>query len=174
MPIDNVIKYYSPKNLINLPVIQLETRINGAIDICFDLSTSIDLHTLSTSKTNEKAIAGTTTGLIKSGETVTWQATHFGVKQKLTSKITEYKRPFHFRDEQQKGAFKYIRHGHYFSEEAGVTVMKDIFDFASPLGILGKIFDKLVLTRYLTRFLAERNRMIKQYAESEGYLEILK
>ena len=41
-----------------MPTIQLETIINADIKICFDLSRSIDLHQISTAKTNEKAIAG--------------------------------------------------------------------------------------------------------------------
>ena len=97
-----------------MPTIQLETIIDAPIELCFDLSTSIDLHKLSTGKTNEQAIAGRTSGLIQLNETVTWQATHFGIRQKLTSKITAYERPFHFRDEMLKGTFKSICHDHYF------------------------------------------------------------
>ncbi|MFX8875810.1 hypothetical protein ABTM97_19785, partial [Acinetobacter baumannii] len=76
------------------------------IEKCFDLARSIDLHQISTAETNEKAIAGKTNGLINLNETVTWEATHFGIRQKLTSKITKFDRPYHFRDEQVKGAFK--------------------------------------------------------------------
>ena len=77
-----------------MPVIELKTFIKCSIKICFDLSRSIDLHQLSTTQTNEKAIAGKTSGLINLDEFVTWQATHFRIKQKLTSKITAYNRPF--------------------------------------------------------------------------------
>lgn len=79
-----------------MPKIEIITEINSTIDICFDLSRSIDLHKISTAKTNEEAIAGRTTGLINLNETVTWQATHFGVRQKLTSQITAFNRPFFF------------------------------------------------------------------------------
>lgn len=82
-----------------MPIINLSTYIKSTIEICFDLSTSIDLHKLSTSHTNEQAVGGVTKGLIKMNDFVTWQATHFGIRQKLTSKITAYDRPFHFRDE---------------------------------------------------------------------------
>ena len=57
--------------------IELETRINAPIERVFDLSRSIDAHLDSTSSTGERAIAGTTTGLIGLGETVTWSAVHF-------------------------------------------------------------------------------------------------
>ena len=85
-----------------MPVIYLETRIKSTIEICFDLSRSIDLHQISTAKPNEKAIAGRTTGLIGLDEFVTWQAKHFGITQRLKSKITAFNKPFHFRDEQKR------------------------------------------------------------------------
>lgn len=148
-----------------MPTIRLVTVIDASIESCFDLSTSIDLHKLSTGKTNEEAISGRTSGLIQLNETVTWRATHFGIRQKLTSKITAFERPFHFRDEMLKGAFKSIYHDHYFEVKDEQTVMTDIFRFESPLGFLGRAFNRMVLTKYLTRFLEERNALIKEYAE---------
>lgn len=76
------------------------------------------------------------------------------------------KTPYHFRDEQVKGAFKKIVHDHYFSEAKTSTIMKDRFYFQPPAGILGNLFSKLILTRYMRRFLEERNAIIKAYAES--------
>jgi len=149
-----------------MPIIVLETNIKSSLEICFDLARSIDLHKISTEKTNEEAIEGTTKGLINLNEFVTWQATHFGVKQKLTSKITEFDRPYHFRDEQTKGAFKSIVHDHYFKKTENYVVMKDIFDFQSPFGIFGRVFNKLILIRYLTNLLIDRNNIIKDFAES--------
>ena len=153
--------------------IQLQTLINSNIETCFDLSRSIDLHQISTANTNEKAIAGKISGLINLNETVTWQATHFGIRQKLTSKITAFERPFHFRDEQQTGAFKYIVHDHYFEVHGGVVIMKDIFRFQSPFGFIGKLLDKLILTWYLRNLLVKRNNTIKEYAESTKWKEVL-
>ncbi|MGE0635834.1 MAG: cell division protein [Bacteroidia bacterium] len=157
-----------------MPKIHLETRINAPIDRCFDLARSIDLHKLSTGNTQEEAIAGTTTGLIGLNETVTWRAKHFGVWQKLTSKITEYERPHFFVDEMLEGAFKSIYHKHQFRQEGEVTIMTDDFQFESPLGILGSIANKLVLTKYLTELLSERNKMIKEFAEGERWREVVK
>lgn len=151
-----------------MPQIRLETFIRAPIERCFDLSRSIDLHTISTAGTKEKAISGRTHGLIELNETVTWQATHFFIRQKLTSKITAFEKPFYFRDEQIKGAFKLMQHDHIFTEIPNGTLIKDVFHFEAPLGILGRIANKLVLTKYMTRFLTERNAIIKKYAESEA------
>lgn len=156
-----------------MPKIELETIVDAPIEVCFDLSRSIDLHQITTAKTNEKAIAGTTKGLIELNEQVTWQATHFGIRQKLTSKITAYDRPFYFRDEQLKGAFKSFYHEHIFVERDGKVLMKDIFQFESPFGIIGHIFNKLILTEYMKGFLLERNLVIKDFAESGKWKSLL-
>ncbi len=156
-----------------MPLIEIQTEINSTIEICFDLSRSIDLHKISTAQTNETAIAGVTKGLISFNQFVTWQARHFGIKQKLTTKITAYDRPFHFCDEQIKGIFKKIKHDHYFAVNHDKVLMTDKFLFEAPFGILGDIFNKLILTKYLKAFLIERNQIIKDFAESDKWKQLL-
>lgn len=150
------------------------TRIKSTPQICFDLSTSIELHKLSTSETQEKAIAGRKTGLIKLGESVTWRAKHLGFWFTLTSKVTKYDRPRLFADEMIAGPFKYMHHTHEFEVDGEETIMKDIFVFSSPLGFLGKFVDWLLLDRYLNGFLMKRNQMIKEYAESGKWKLLIK
>lgn len=146
--------------------IYLETFINADIRKVFDLSRDIDLHQKSTAKTNEKAIAGKTYGLIELGETVTWCAKHLGFYQTLTTKITEMESPKMFTDIMTEGAFKSMKHQHIFKEKDRKTCMVDIFEFESPFGIFGKLFNKIFLKNYLKKFLIERNRLIKEIAES--------
>src|SRR6201996_7371526 len=148
-----------------MPKIELLTDINAPIEKVFDLARSIDLHMKSTKQTGEQAIAGKTSGLIGLGETVTWRAKHFGIWQILTSKITEFDRPNLFVDEMVQGAFKNFRHEHHFLKIDDRTVMKDVFVFESPWGILGRLFNWLILIRYMTRLLKERNRVIKEVSE---------
>jgi ligand-binding SRPBCC domain-containing protein len=156
-----------------MPSIELTTLIDAPIERCFDLSRSIDLHKLSTEGTDEEAIAGVTSGLIGKGQQVTWRARHFGISQTLTSRITAYDRPYHFRDEMIKGAFKSIRHDHKFQESGGKTVMKDEFYFESPGWVFGRLLNQLLLTKYLRSFLTRRNEMIKRTAESDDWKKIL-
>ncbi len=156
-----------------MPLIELTTMINAPIERCFDLARSIDLHKLSTAGTDEEAIAGVTSGLIGEGQRVTWRARHFGLRQTLTSEITEFKYPYHFRDVMVRGAFKIINHDHIFQKVASHTVMTDKFYFESPGGILGVIINKLVLTNYLIRILTKRNGMIKEIAEGDRWKEII-
>ncbi|PWN67732.1 SRPBCC family protein [Chryseobacterium oncorhynchi] len=146
--------------------IYLETLINADIQCVFDWARNIDLHQESTSRTHEKAIAGRTSGFIEENETVTWKAKHLGVYQTLTTKIISMDKPSQFTDEMQKGAFKSLHHQHIFKKVDGKTLMIDIFEFESPLGIVGKLFNTIFLKNYLRNFLLERNKLIKNRAES--------
>ena len=146
--------------------IELTTIIAAPIETVFDLARSIDAHAASQASHEEKAVSGRTTGLIEEGEEVTWEAVHFGVRQRLTSRIVAMRRPTYFRDSIVRGAFKRLDHDHIFEAVPSGTLMKDIFEFESPLGLLGKLADWLVVARYLRRLLEERNHVLKQLAES--------
>jgi ligand-binding SRPBCC domain-containing protein len=149
--------------------IELTTLIAAPPERCFDLARSVDFHLKSTAATGEKAVAGKVSGLLDLGDEVTWRARHFGVWQHLTSRITAFNRPGHFRDSMVRGAFRSFDHDHFFTEiHAGRTEMRDVLVYQAPLGLLGRLVERQILTRYLTRFLGERNRMIKEIAES-GY-----
>jgi ligand-binding SRPBCC domain-containing protein len=156
-----------------MPIIELITTIYAPIKRCFDLSRSIDLHTGSTSHTGEKAVSGVTSGLIGEGEKVTWRAKHFGIWQYLTSRISAFDPPLHFRDAMVRGAFQHIHHDHYFEQQGDQTLMRDVFDYAAPLGILGRLVEQFVLTHYLRRLLERRNAFIKQIAESDQWRQYL-
>lgn len=157
-----------------MPLIELTTIINAPIERCFDLARSIDLHKVSTAGTEEEAIAGVTSGLIGKGQHVTWRAKHFGIRQTLTSQITQFQYPYCFRDEMTKGPFRMIKHDHLFEESGNRTVMRDIFRFESPGWIFGIAFNKLVLINYLRNLIIMRNEIIKEVAESEQWKKILK
>lgn len=150
-----------------MSTIKLFTVINAPITVCFNLARNIDVHQHTTLQTNEKAIAGRTEGLIEQGETVTWEAKHFGIKQQLSVEITEMEFPVHFKDVMLKGAFKSMVHTHGFEQQGDtITLMKDVFTYDTPYGAFGMLFNSLVLEKYMTGFLKNRNAVLKQLAES--------
>ena len=178
-----------------MPLLHLSTEIKAPKQLVFDLARNIDFHqkdrTLSEShnalrydsyflritqgamrlvskcpiQTQEKAIAGRTSGLIELGEWVTWEGVHFGIKQQLTTQITAMNAPHSFRDEMLDGTFKSIKHEHFFYEEKGATIMVDLFHFELPLGLLGQLANVLFLKRHMYQFLHIRNQAIKKEAE---------
>jgi len=150
-----------------MPVIKLSIDIQAPQYEVFDAARNIDLHQMSMDHTEERAIAGRTSGLIQHGETVTWQARHFGVLQQLTVEITEMKPHITFTDEMVKGTFKSIKHIHNFSERNGITTMTDEFTYSSPYGLIGKLVDFFILEKYMTDLLTTRNQRLKEYLESK-------
>ena len=152
-----------------MPVIELELFVAAPIERVFDLSRSVELHVRSTGNTAEVPVAGVTSGLMEQGDEVTWEATHLGIRQRLTSRITAMERPTHFRDSMVQGAFARFDHDHWFEEVEGGTRMSERFDYRSPLGPLGVLADLLFLKGYMKRFLARRNEEIKAAAESDEW-----
>jgi ligand-binding SRPBCC domain-containing protein len=149
-----------------MTTIELVTRIAAPRERCFDLARSIELHEQTTSHTGERAVAGKTSGLLELDDQVTWRARHFGIWQRLTGRISAYDRPRHFQDVMLHGAFKRLRHDHYFEDAGESTIMRDVMQFSAPLGPLGWLAERAFLAAYMRRFLEARNGALKLVAES--------
>lgn len=157
-----------------MPVIRVETEIDGPPAVCFDAARDVDLHTRSTATTRERAVPGpgqVTAGLLSLGDEVTWEAWHLGVRQRLTTRITRFEPPRLFEDVQVRGPFHAMTHTHEF-RSIGVdgrrTRMVDTFQYTSPAGVLGRLADVLFLERYLRRFLTGRAAFLKAAAEARA------
>lgn len=150
-----------------MTTIKLSTKIKAPIEIVFDLSRNIDIHKLSTAKSNETAIDGVTSGLINKGETVTWRGKHFGIYLTHKSIISTMGIPSYFVDEMVEGTFKSFKHEHFFVQENGFVMMIDKIDYQTPYGIFGKLFDIIILKKHLTNFISERNRVLKELSENK-------
>lgn len=152
-----------------MPRIELLLAVSAPPSRCFDLARSIELHVESATGTGERPVMGRTSGLMRLDESVTWSARHLGVRQELTSRITAFVPPHHFRDSMVRGAFTRFDHDHFFEAEGSGTRMRDVFDYDAPFGMLGDIVERVLLTAYMRRFLAERMAVIKRVAESDAW-----
>jgi ligand-binding SRPBCC domain-containing protein len=156
-----------------MPTIHLTTFIAAPAERVFDLSRSIELHRKSMAHANEEAIGGTTNGLIGVDETVTWKAKHLMKTRILKSRVTAMTRPLSFTDEMVTGDFKSLKHEHHFKSIGNGTLLIDLFHFEAPFGGLGKLANALFLTKYMKKLLEQRNKIIKEYAESEKWKFVL-
>ena len=153
-----------------MPTLIIETEINAPPEVCFDLVRDISLHVQTTKQTDEKAVAGRTHGKIELGETVTFEGKHFGIRQRLTVKVTEFERPRFFTDEMLEGTFKSFKHKHEFIPKDNGTLMRDTLEWTSPFGFLGKIVDTFLLESHLRQLVSRRNAELKRVAESQNSL----
>lgn len=153
-------------------VMVLETPIAAPVERCFDLSRSIDAHSESMAGSRERAVGGVTSGAIGAGELVTWSARHFGIRFRMTSRITAFTRPTRFVDEQVRGPFAHWWHEHEFiaadpgAHPAEGTLMIDRISFSSPFGPIGRAVDRWILSRYMLRLIARRNEWLVGELES--------
>jgi len=117
----------------------LITMIAASPAACFDLSLNVHAHTASMGPSGERAVAGVTAGLLSGSDTVTWEARHFGIPFRMTSKVDEFERPLRFVDYQVGGPFGRWWHEHLFEAAPdGGTCMRDhVIEFRSPLGPIG-------------------------------------
>ena len=148
-----------------MPVINLVTELHAPIERCFDLCRDLETHNHTVAHTQERMVGDKKEGLAELGDVLVFEAVHFGIRQRLTSQITEVVRPTLFADTALSGAFRSLHHRHEFTAVAGRTLMRDRLEWTSPLGFLGKAADTLFLRRYMLRFLVTRNRNLKAIVE---------
>jgi ligand-binding SRPBCC domain-containing protein len=145
---------------------ELVSYIAAPPERCFDLSLDIDVHVRSMVDSEERAVAGVTSGRIGLGQTVTWDAKHFGISWRMTSKITALDRPSRFVDEQVQGPFSRFRHEHIFESTQSGTRMLDRINFDAPAGPIGDLVERAILARYVRGLTVARNEFLRSQAEA--------
>lgn len=142
-----------------MPTFFLETIINAPAKKCFDLIRDGRIHA-------ETKGSIDIVGEFGLGQNVTFHSSVFGMRQRLTVEVTHFERPSLLVDEMTKGNFSSFKHIHEFIEHDTTTLMKDTVIWLSPLGILGRIVDKLLLEKHLKTLIMRRNAKLKEIAES--------
>jgi len=137
-----------------MPTIVIETDIDAPAEICFGLIRDARIHTGTELETEA-------TDKIELGQRVTFRTK----PRPLTVEVVECDRPAVFVDEMVEGPFKSFRHIHEFNEVNGTTRLIDTLIWESPLGVIGKLADKLVENR-LRKVVSERNQRLKELAEN--------
>ncbi|KKK03390.1 SRPBCC family protein [Micromonospora sp. HK10] len=143
-----------------MPRIELTTEVQAVPETVFDACLDVGMHTRSMGTSAERAVGGVTTGRLTAGDAVTWEARHFGLTWRMTVRITDYRRPYGFTDEQISGPFARWRHEHSFvpdPADSSAALMRDVIDFTAPMGLVGGLVASIVLRPYLRRLIARRN-----------------
>ena len=146
-----------------MPHIHLVTDLDAPPARAFDTSLDLDLEIRAGAPYGTRIARRSerSGGIIAHGQTVTWQARHFGLTWSHTSRITEHERPQRFVDEMDRGVFAEFRHEHTFEPlRGGRTRMIDDLHYRVPLGALGRLAERLFVDARLRRLLQERNAEI--------------
>jgi ligand-binding SRPBCC domain-containing protein len=156
--------------------IRRETHIDAPTERVFDLARSVDLQR-EASTLAARPVAGAVSDLSAPGESTRWRVSVFGKRFELTTKVTAYSRPNHFRRTMTDGPLESLVHDYFFAFEDADdpeegTVLRDVFTFRSPFGVAGAAVDPIV-ERWADAYLEERDARIKRVAESDDWKRYL-
>lgn len=156
-----------------MPRIHLTTFIAAPVERVFDLSRNLTLYKLLFQSRRESFSSGAASNLLAKGETVSVMSKLAGKSRMLMIKVMDMQRPLLFTEEQVKGDLKNYRHEHHFKPIQNGTILIDLLDFDSAKDMIGRMFGKLYLRKYLEELLRKRNEMIRNYAETEKWRAVL-
>jgi len=134
------------------------TRTRANCRSMFRAALSPALHAGSMARHQEQAHAMQT--ILGLHDEVAFTARHFGLTWRMTSRIVEFDADRSFVDEQTSGPFKRFRHTHTFVALEHGCEMTDYVTYRAPVGVIGAVVERLVLTRYLRNLLEQRGHYL--------------
>jgi ligand-binding SRPBCC domain-containing protein len=153
--------------------IEFNTHIKAPIERCFDLARSIDFHKISVGPVKEETVAGCTSGLIGPNQRVLMQSRIGSFRFSTELKITKFNPSFFFSYEVVDSTFQSIVHDYYFYDISEETVMVNHFYYKLRWGLLGEVINFLFLHNYLTKIITKRNDLLREYAETDKWKDVL-
>ena len=92
----------------------------------------------------------------------------FGIPLIWEAEISEVDPPNGFTDTARASPFRVWKHRHAFIAEGSKTRLKDTVEYEAPFGFLGRIADKLFISRDIDRLFAFRHRATQQSLERKS------
>lgn len=149
--------------------IKTMTLVQAPVERCFKLSLSVDLRLRLGASTGEVVVEGPRSGLLGAGDAVRVQAQHLGVKTQYQSVVDGWRPYSYFREVMTDGVLVRFEHERHFAPMNDGTRIREEVRFKTPLGWLGRMAERLVLRRYVTQLLRQRNAELKRVAESSEW-----
>lgn len=145
---------------------EVVTDVKAPAHVLFRLALDTAVHSASLRRTRETATTSSGRAELGLGDEVTFTARHWGIRWRMTSRVTEHRAPDRFVDEQVAGPFAQLRHEHLFEPVAEGARMIDRVVFTAPLGLLGRGVERVVLRRHLETLIRTRALFLKAEAEA--------
>lgn len=87
------------------------------------------------------------------------------IKIKWTIRLTDFKHYSIITDTQIKGPFKVWIHQHCFAESESNTIMTDKINYKLPMGVLGKLLNKIIIKKLIEKQFEFRHIKTKEILE---------
>lgn len=148
-----------------MTALTVETSIAAPPEVCFDLARDLEFHAESLAHTGERVLRRPEHRLLVLGDDVEFEGRHFGIRFRLSARITAFDPPVYFRDEMTRGPFKSFAHDHRFTPSPEGTIMRDVLRFEAPLGLLGRLAESFLLQTHMEAILRCRAQALRHAAE---------
>ena len=154
-----------------MPRIHLTSCIHAPVERVFDLSRSTSVHKAVLRTYRNGRLDGATDGIIGLQDKLTFSLTFMGRQRVVVTRIEEITPPTEMTSSLVKGrgSFDSLRHEQHFKSISNGTLLIDLLDYEVAYGGLGRILDKLLIKKFLKKYLEQKNGVIKQYAESDKW-----
>lgn len=108
---------------------------------------------------------------MRPGARIEYALSFFGVPLRWRTHITEWEPGVRFVDEQESGPYALWRHTHAFEADGDATIVRDVVEYAVPLGPLGRVARLLFVERALDRIFDHRREAIRRRFAGAGASE---
>lgn len=105
---------------------------------------------------------------LRAGSQLDYQLSLFGVPMRWRTRITDWRPQERFIDEQESGPYALWRHTHEFEARGTSTLMRDVVDYAEPLGPIGTVAHVLFVRRTVDRIFDFRRDQIVRLLDGTG------
>lgn len=104
---------------------------------------------------------------MRTGAQIDYALSLFGIPLRWRSRITVWEPGVRFVDEQESGPYAYWHHAHEFDSDGESTLVRDVVDYALPMGPLGSLAHALFVGRTLGRIFDYRRDAILRRFDAE-------
>jgi ligand-binding SRPBCC domain-containing protein len=100
---------------------------------------------------------------VRPGTRIEYRLSLHGIPFAWETRIEAVDAPHSFTDVQVRGPYQVWRHVHTFEDAPHGTEMRDVVDYALPLGLLGRVARSLFVRRQLEAIFAYRRQAIERF-----------
>jgi len=153
--------------------IHITNFIAAPSETVYDLSRHILLQKKAMDKIGVRQLRGVSSGLLSVNDTILWGLRIVNKDFLFSLKVTELN-PGHFiQEDMTQGALESFKHMRHFKKiQNGTLVIDEIF-YSLPKKVWTPWIDRFFLNGKLHELLRERNKVLKEYAESNKWRALL-
>ena len=149
--------------------IHITNFIAAPSETLFDLSRHILLQKKAMEKIGGRQVRGISSGLLSGQDAVLWSIPFIKREILFTLKITDTSPGVFLQEEMIQGPFESLKHLRHFKKIQNGTLVIDEIYYTLPKKVWAPWADRLWVNGKLHDLLKERNKILKEYAESNKW-----